>query len=190
MSDHSWEHPVLGFISPTDYFWKSTVQLPAFRAFEYSCGSEQQRESWTWLLFEGEDRPSEAAVEFAVRIVEIQETLADRVRLAMWDELAGTGPNSGMWWHGQLEQINADEVAFTRPGDEPATIREPTDLNRHLGVPQVVIRDTVYGVDGLVAEVAFASTFDVEHGVGVLDDGTAVIGIGYQTDALPFNVGE
>ena len=37
------------------------------------------------------------------------------------------------------------------------------------------------------ASINFAAAFDEEHGVGVLSDGTRVLGIGYISDATPYS---
>lgn len=188
MSNEAWEHPVLGRVSFAEYYWRTEAKLPTFQRYKY-LWSEDRPGSRTALLFDGEERPSDEAVALAVRIVEDQESFADRVRRGLWDDLVGNGPHSGMWWHGNLDDINAEAATFA-PNDESALIRTIDDLNQHLGTPQVLIRESEFGSGGPIAEVTFSATFEDEHGISVLVDETGVIGLGYLGDAVPFGADE
>lgn len=182
MADDSWDHPVLGRVALDDYLWRAGATLDAFRVFGYGWRSAQEQDTWTWLAFWGEERPTGAAVELAVRVVDNQASLVERVRSALWADFNGDGPRSGMWWHGELDEINEDGFHGV---DDDSLIEAESDLHQHLGRARVAIRDS-NNDEPPIAEITFSASFELEHGIGVLDDGTRVIGIGYASSARPF----
>ena len=92
-----------------------------------------------------------------------------------------------MWWHGDLttiqESINSAFAERKRAALQLATI---TDLHSVIGPECLVIRESTYQYERPSATFTFQAAFDVEHGLGVLTNGTRVLGIGYQSDVMPF----
>ena len=78
-----------------------------------------------------------------------------------------------MWWHGHLDEVNADlKQPIVREGDLPARLRPYNLTLGSKGEPWVMIN--------------FHADYEEEHGVGVLTNGTRVLGIGYSTDVTPY----
>ena len=100
-------------------------------------------------------------------------------------------PDSGMWWHGDLANVN-------RGGNRASAVYEslagydlpiPTcaeDLKKVLEPKDLTIRRHPSLPERWLAEFNFHAGFDVEHGVGVLADGVRILGIGYSSDASLF----
>lgn len=65
-------------------------------------------------------------------------------------------------------------------------LTETEDLLLYLGAPSIYIQSSTYGYDQPCATIMFESTFEPEHGIGMLTDGNRILGIGYQMDVSPF----
>jgi hypothetical protein len=88
-----------------------------------------------------------------------------------------------MWWHGDLDAL----AEVLDDGRRPARAEDLLGLMQLSGV---VVRRDVDGHDGPLAELRFHAAFEEEHGVGVLTDGTTIVGTGYSCDVLPFGWAE
>jgi predicted DNA-binding WGR domain protein len=176
----TWEHPKLGLFEYDGSAWTRTVKTPAFKAFRYE-GSSTKCE----LTFEADDeseRPSRQAVSVAERLLANQEALAAKVAAALWDDFTGVGPNSGMYWHGDLDAV-AEGLEFEDTLKPP---KKAADLPRLMQLTNIAIQKRKRGQDKPLAELSFAAAFEEEHGVGVLTDGKTILGIGYSADVSPF----
>jgi hypothetical protein len=177
----SWEHPELGRFKYDGIGWVRVIEVPAFRAFTYDAG---RRKGNCELVFDADDEkdvPSAAAIAVARRVLSEQEKLAPKIVKALWDDFYGRGPESGMWWHGSLDEVTGAMEDADSPA--PASLN---DLLALLGPPQIGIHKRVYGIDKPVAELSFSAAFEEEHGVGVLTDGRSILGTGYSADVTPF----
>ncbi len=181
----TWDHPQLGRFKFVDGVWWTTiVDVPAFKAFAYDTGfSNAPRSTGKHkLAFQADDEadaPSPAAIALASKVLANHAKLVAVVTHALWDDFNGRGPESGMWWRGDLAQ-----VAEMMGADEPPT--KADDLLALMQVSQITVRKDVDGMDEPVVELSFHAEFDQEHGVGVLTDGDTVLGMGYSGEATPF----
>jgi len=188
----AWDHPQLGrFKHDADGgSWIGTVDIPAFKAFVYDGitnprykGPRRQSAGKHVLAFEADDEtdvPSPKAIALASKMLVNQKKLVAMVVQALWDDFNGRGPNSGMWWHGDLRQV-AEAMWADLP---PPKVRD--DLLRLMKLMGITIRKGVYRYDKPVVELSFAAPFEDEHGIGVLTDGRSILGTGYSADVTPF----
>jgi hypothetical protein len=182
--ESTWDHPQLGRFKYDGMSWMRIVDVPAFKAFAYDTGfgnagpSKGKHE----LAFEADDEtdlPSPAAIALALKVLANQAELVATVSQALWDDFNGRGPNSGMWWHGDLEQV----AQAMHPKKPPTT---PDDLLALMRVWRITVRKGVYGYDKPIVELSFDAAFEPEHGVGVLIDGQTVLGSGYSGEDTLF----
>jgi hypothetical protein len=182
-SGTEWRHPDLGVFHFDDFGWVNAVPVPAFKAFNFGAKRLKSPDTRPLLITANspDELPSPAAVEIAKRVVENQAQLAGKVADALWADFSGTGPNSGMYWHGDLDQV----VNGLESGEAP---RSAKDLFKLLRLTQIrVHRANVTNDTGLYAELVFDAEFEEEHGVGILTDGSKILGIGYSGDMTPFD---
>ena len=112
----------------------------------------------------------------AKKFIANQAALAGKVAEALWADFTGAGPKSGMYWHGDL-----DQVAQGMESGEPPTSAK--DLYKLMNLSNVLIKKVR---KKYMAEMNFGAEFEEEHGVGILTDGDAITGIGYSVDVTPF----
>ncbi len=188
----NWTHSELGRFKYDFTGWARDVEFPAFTPFRYHWGGRRKTRDTIRLEFHADDEaektipvPSRGAISVAQRTIQNQLILADRIVKAMWKDLNGLGRNSGMWWHGDLPTAN--EMIANVFGARPVKkLAVPEDLYEFMGTILVHIRESTYKYQRPSATICFAAAFDDEHGVGVLTDGTRVLGIGHQSDVTPF----
>ena len=172
-----WNHPELGAFEFDHSGWVRPHDFPAFNKFTYEADEESECEFP--LVFEAAAEtvlPSAAAVAAAQRVIANQKTLVTTIVEALWEDFNGRGPDSGMWWHGDLGSVseNLEEMDLVIP-------RKPADLLPLLSLSAVIVRHE----DQLV-ELCFGAPFEEEHGIGILTDGKTVLGTGYSSDVMPF----
>jgi hypothetical protein len=133
------------------------------------------------LEFEADDKkdlPTEEAVAVALRVIANNAALVPKITKALWEDFNGRGPDSGMWWHGDMDQV-------AQGMDRPPP-RGPDDLLALMVATGIVIHKEVDGYERPVAEITFGAVFEEEHGVGILTDGRDVLGTGYIADVTPY----
>jgi hypothetical protein len=181
MTPAIWNHPTLGRFDWWDDRWQTAIHVPAFTAFSGNRASGLERSLYTLELSPGtnERTPSDAVVHLACRLIDDAE--ATRVRLldALWNDILGSTPGSGEFWHGDLPAVTAMLAEAGLP--EPV---HPADLLPALGLQSIVLRTTDDGI--LVGEFSFGSAIDPEHGIGILTDDKAVLGIGQMSNVETF----
>lgn len=181
----TWNHPAWGTFVYDGIAWTNTVEAAAFTRFSYDSGyGDTSRPTGLYELhFEvGEegDLPSREGVELAERLLANQATLAETIAEALWNDFNGEGPHSGMWWHGEPEEV-------LEGIEDEFSLDTPEDIFSLLQVDAIVIYESVYDYDGPLAEVRFHAPFEEEHGIGVLTDGTSIVGTGYAVSVTPFS---
>ena len=112
-----------------------------------------------------------------LRLVSNQKQLASKIVTALWEEFQGQR-TSGMWWTGQIGQI--EQVAEERG---LAKLNKPDDLRPLLKMLAIQIGRLIQGRAQRVAEIRFNSAFEESHGVGILTDGREILGSGYMGEA-------
>jgi hypothetical protein len=110
---------------------------------------------------------------------------------AIWSDLNDRGPDSGMWWHGDLPYAYrggnfGSDVYDSLTRFELPVPACPFDLMKILEPKDLLIRRDLSPPEPWVASLNFHAGFDVEHGLGVLTNGVEILGIGYSADATRF----
>jgi hypothetical protein len=185
----TWNHPKWGRFTYDGTGWLAEVEAPGFDEFRYDSGySNAGPPTGKYQLrFEADsekDVPSPAAVALAEKVLGHPNRLVSAVTKAMWEDFIGRGPPSGMWWHGDLDQV----VEAMDDADLPPP-RGPDDLLSILRLFQITVRKGAEGYDKPVVELCFSAPFEEEHNVGVLTDGEKVVGTGYHISVRPFQSG-
>jgi hypothetical protein len=128
----------------------------------------------------------------AVAVSDNERQLVPDVLEAIWSDLNGRGPDSGMWWHGDLPNAHrggnwASAVHDSLNGYALPVPTCPEDLKKVLEPKDLTIRRHPSLPHQWIADFNFHAGLDVEHGVGVLTDGVKILGIGYSSDARLFD---
>jgi len=178
----NWSDPELGTFDFDTFRWTQKVILPSFNALRY-LGETREID----LYFEAEDEsdvPTETAVSVAKRLIQNQEALVSKLLKALFDDLHGNGPDSGMWWHDAVEDVywNWDED----PDLRNLRIEKPDSLRELLCCYAINISRFDDGYDTPLATISFVSPIEEEHDIGILTDGTDILGTGYGDDPSPF----
>jgi len=184
----TWSDPELGTFQFDRYWWTRTFTLPAFKVFTYRFRKRSAGKSRVPLHFdvEGEETsPSKPAVVIAKRLIRNEKSVVTKLLKALFDDLHGKGPKSGMWWHGDIDSIYED-LSEETGSLRNLKIEKPESLTRLLGSPSITIREFGYGYKEPRATICFEALFEVEHGIGILTDGTRILGTGYEMDVSPF----
>ncbi len=177
-----WEHPHGGSFTYANGAWTGKVSAPGFDTFAYDSGYRDADLGMGEyeLSFEANDEadiPSDAAVAVAAEVVGNPSQLVSLIARTLWNDFNGQGPDSGMWWHGDLEMVcEGLEPAPEGPDDLPGLMR----LNR------IMILQKIEEYQKPVARFDFAVAFDPEHGVSILTDGRTVLGAGNEIDVSPY----
>ena len=177
----AWEDPELGTFHFDGFGWTAQISAPSFDAFKRGKrrGKTPKTYPLTFVTSSADEKPTPAAVALAKRFLSNQATLATKTAEALWADFVGTGPESGMYWHGDLDQV----AEGMDTGEPPSSAAELFKLMILLAI-QIL---TPEGTPGTFAvELNFDAKFEEEHGVGILTDGSEVIGIGYSGDVSPF----
>ena len=186
-ASNTWAHPQLGQFLFDGGTWTAEVEAPAFDVFIYSPAFLKEpyvpsgRYPLQFLADTPAETPSAAAVDLALKVLAPQEALVSKVTTALWEDLNGRGPQSGMWWYGGLDQI-ADDY---EEEDMPA-LASADDLHNALALSSISIRQDDESGNRPVVELSFDAFFEEEHGVGILTDGEAILGTGYMISVRPF----
>lgn len=189
---HTWTHPSLGEFTYRFVGWERDIELPAFSSFQYEWGGSLRFQDSFQLMFIVNDHfddsrseePGKKSIEIADRVIRNQHLLAKRILNAVWNDLNGRGPETGMWWHGDMATIHEQIDSSYAMGEEmPLNVKE--DLFSLMGGCSINIENSVYQYEKTCARICFDTAIDLEHGLGILSDGTRVLGVGYQ-DVSPY----
>jgi predicted DNA-binding WGR domain protein len=161
--------------------WKKAVNAPAFKAFKY--GGSQGKTDVVFYVDDKDDKPSPAAIAVAAKVLANQKELIGKVIQALWDDFNGEGPDTGMYWHGDLDQV---AEGLEMADDEASPPKKANDLFKLMSCPTIAVHKEVDGYEKPIVELSFGAAFEEEHGVGILTDGAKIIGIGYSYDVTPF----
>jgi hypothetical protein len=182
----TWDHPVLGrFVKGV--MWSTEINVPAFDAFSWPTkykdpGAPNGKYGLGVCSATRTGPPLPAGVALAERILREPEMLLSPVTEALWDDFNGRGPDSGMWWHGKLDQVaeHVKDNGLECPNS-------PKDLLKLLRLEGIWIVNHHDRFDSPLAVLTFWALFEEEHGVGVLTDGDRVLGLGYSIEPEPFS---
>jgi hypothetical protein len=192
-----WKHPILGNFKHDDIWWRQIISLPSLKSFSYVDAAVQGyrsiHEDFDLLLEcdSDSDVPNDSMVELAISTIGNEAKLVAKILMSVWEDINGRGPDTGMWWHGDLPNAyrgapwasaileNLTEYNLPIP-------KQPEDLKTILEPHELLIRRDNSPPNDWVGEFSFYAGFDVEHGLGVLTDGMDILGIGYSAIANRF----
>src|SRR5688500_15822631 len=168
----AWKHPKLGEFAASDSGWSTTAKIPAFKKFSYDTGYSNARRS-TGNVHVGLSRflayakvpntPPDEMVALLDHVIVDPQALVDKVVAALWDDFNGRGPDSGVWWHGNMKAINDSFKSHRLPPPKTAD-----DLLQALQVNLVMIFDEWWDHPAPVIYLSFHALFEEEHGVAIL----------------------
>jgi hypothetical protein len=188
----TWKDAQLGtFMYDGHGWWSRTFELPAFSVFRYGGFNEPPAKAGSPIvdiLFEADDEkgiPTEGEIAVARRTIDNHRQLVSEGIVALFKDILGKGPDSGMWWHSDIENVR-EMVSGRFVGPHESSLLEPEDLHLLMGKPSIVVQESGYGYDQPCAIICFEAIFEPEHGIGLLTDGNRILGIGYQMDVSPF----
>lgn len=193
----AWHHPRLGEFVSTGYgFWDGHVKFPSLRAFTFSnSGTRSELQNHLLeVVFECESddgQPDEEMAQLAEAIIQNGTRLIDQALQAFWEDLNDRGPDTGMYWHGDLSfpslgENNSSIVAELISEQGLPVPARWEDLRNVMSLKSLRIRRDLAPPKRWVGVFCFEAAFDIEHGVGILTDGSNIIGIGYAGDADRF----
>lgn len=198
----TWNHPRLGTLQNNDLFWEGKIIFPSLDSFTYIDAVVRKYQS-THNPFElaffcdsEDEHPTEEMASLAITTIDNQPQLMPKVLDAIWSDLIGRGPDSGMWWHGDLpnssswtsavhEILTKLELPVPACADDLKKVLEPKSLT--IRRDDRTLRRGRAPSKQWIAELNFHAGFDIDHGVGVMTDGIQVLGMGYDSDATPFD---
>lgn len=170
-----WRHEQLGTFWFEDDNWVGYLQLKGFARFAYG---DSETEICIAAVDEEEDEPSRDLVDLTIKTIENHQHLISTGIEALWHDFNGNGPESGMWWHGKLDHVR-DKL-------QGKTLESSNDLFDLLKGPSIHVLKHSYGYERPCSTIGFGSDIDDEHGIGLLSNGTEIIGLGYADDPSPF----
>jgi len=185
----TWKHPKLGVFKHDGLAWWKFVTVPAFKAFSYDTGYPNARRSTgkvelSFAAPSEKDLPKKSEVVLADKVIANAQKLVSLVKTALWDEFNGRGPVSGLWWRGDLRTI-AEQIDMYAPKLSPP--RNADDILALMQLYRIAVRrKDSYNYDRTMVELSFHAAFEGEHGVGILTDGTKILGSGYSSDVQPY----
>ena len=177
MSPDTIQHPVLGTLARRGSVFVGEVEAPALDIFKYDTSYPNapgpNGKYDVVIALEGDAAvPSQAALDLAAGLLSDPKQLAEQLADAMWDDVTGAGPDSGMWWHDNLNTVAnyLEEDGFTRPANA-------AELAQHLRLSSIYF-DQMFEASW-IALLSFWCRFEEEHDLGVAMNRERVIGIGY-----------
>lgn len=181
----TWNHPEMGEFKFDFERWRGALIAKDLFAFEISEDDDLPDGAieLAFMIDEDEDdeaTPSEEQIQALMTAIENAAYLSSVVIDALWDDLSGEGPDSGMWWHGDLESVNENGM-FDLTGGTPIT--DQATLHQSLSLTGLIVGGD-YGPG--VVSFDFSCDWEEEHGISVLIENEEVIGIGYWGDAMTF----
>lgn len=170
-----WSHPNWGEFSFQEHYgWARTIELQAFSKFR-----DGETKIEIAIDADSEDEiPTTDLVSVAEKTVANHKSLIESGVDLLWNDFHGNGPDSGMWWRGDVDHIY--EILDGRFGDD--VLGQPQGLYYILEKASLRIQGSGYGYDKPCSIIGFESPIDIEHGIGILTDGVHVIGLGYRSD--------
>lgn len=176
-SPRVWSHPSFGEFTRGYTSWEGQIVLPAFAKFDLPL-PKGRYELHVGLSSLEEGEPQSELLGVAEKIVESQTALGDAILMALWRELTGEGPDSGMGWHGAIANNTIPQFTGPDAPEGPEDIVDWIELWQVRCVPQL-------DDEKPVAEFAFRASWEEEHGgMGVLLEEGVVTGIGFGGDAI------
>ena len=174
-----WQHSILGrFTHNGNFGWIGQWHYSAFNVFSWETANEPGDQYD--LVFESRsgEEPSLVEISLALSIIANQAELASLVAKTLWNDFNGQTPDSGMWWHGQLNQVRETS------GEHGQILTGPENVAPLMRFQGVAICNQCNGLKEPIGVLSFAAAFEEEHGVAILTDGNRILGSCYACDLL------
>ena len=180
------KHPTLGNLAyrEEDEAWCGNARFDFLMRFSYPEGDAPS--DLVDVLIEGsptETKPSEELVAVADQCLANFQDLVFSAMDHLIRDIDGNGPDSGVWWHDELEQV-LDII--NEETSQPLALKSRDDLFRLLTPPDLRVQPYGYGFNKPCGIIGCESAIDIEHGVGWLTNGTRILGLGQRSDPSPF----
>src|SRR5262245_5374793 len=104
MSD-TWRHSHLGVFEHHDIWWRREIELPALQSFTYidvivrKCNANPEPFELVLQCETEDEEPHEQMASLAAAILGNISGLISKALEAIWLDVNGQDPDSGMWWH-------------------------------------------------------------------------------------------
>jgi hypothetical protein len=180
-----WKHPALGVFKGSSGGWSAMVNVPAFAAFSYDTGYSNAPRSTGdvalgihYHLMDAQIPASPPAEMVALldKVMADPGALVDRVVNALWEDFNGRGPDSGVWWRGNMKTIGKQFQAARLPPP-----KGPHDLLPALQLTGLSIFNEWWDHPAPILYLDFHAAFEEEHGVSMLGDADRMLGMGFST---------
>ncbi|MEM9251283.1 MAG: hypothetical protein AAGB29_02940 [Planctomycetota bacterium] len=179
----AWDGGELGQFEYDGFDWVADhhARYPGFTAYDHDPDIDRDDLGYR-IRINSEEQPDSEAVALLEELVGSADRVKRVISQALFDDVMGEGPGSGVWWEGNAEDVE-DVIGVDLP-DEPEAWAALLELG------SIVILEThrLAEVQGPVAVMNFSALFEEDHGIGFLTDGQAVYGIGYAEDVPPFGM--
>jgi hypothetical protein len=158
---------------------RGAVHLPSFEVFSLEpISSEDSLYKIDLDSIVGPDSEIEKYVKAVNTLISNQKEFPQRIVKALWDDFNGVGPLSGMWWNGSIDEVAEDL--------EEEKLSGPNALYQFMTLSHLRVRPEYSTPSKPMLEFAFHASFEEEHGVGILTDGTSILGSGYMMSVSPY----
>jgi hypothetical protein len=178
-----WKHPKFGTFKRDGAGWLATVNVPAFAAFSYDTGYPNAPRStgnvalglhYHLMNAQVPATPPPEMVALLDNVMADPRALVDRVVTALWDEFNGRGPDSGVWWHDNMKQINKsfayDGLSLPKRADDLLPVLQLTSLS---------IFNEWWDHPAPIVYLEFHAAFEEEHGLAMLGNADEILGAGF-----------
>jgi len=188
MAAKTWKHPKLGEFAADSSGWSTTAKFPAFKKFSYDTGYTNARRSTGKVdlglryFMMNDPVPSAPPAEMVAlldRLLSDPAALVDRVVVALWEDFNGRGPNSGMWWHGGMEEIHKTFRRMRLPPPKGSDGLLPV-----LQLTGVTVFKEWWEHPTPIGYLDFHAAFEEEHGVSILTGSDEILGTGYSDGSV------
>jgi hypothetical protein len=182
----AWKHPKLGAFAASDSGWSTTAQVPAFKAFGYTGRGKARRSTgevslgihYFTMNAQVPETPPPEMVALLDKVLADPQALVDKVVAALWDDFNGRGPDSGIWWHGDIATVNKSLKADDLPPPKDAR-----DLLSALHLSSIIVFNEWWDYPAPIVYLEIHAAFESEHGVSILTNVDEILGVGFSGEA-------
>ena len=179
----NWRHSRFGEFKASSGGWSRKINVPEFAAFSFDTGYSNAPRStgdiqlgidYFKAFAEVPATPPREMVALLDALMADPRALVDRVVGALWEEFNGRGPESGVWWRGDMEAVNKQ---FKNAG-LPAP-KGPRGLLPALQLTMLSIFNEWWDYPSPIGYLDFRAAFEREHGLSMLCDTERILGMGF-----------
>ncbi|MBB3697628.1 hypothetical protein KMW28_05540 [Flammeovirga yaeyamensis] len=174
-----WKHSNWGKFKYEEETLIGEIPLPEFNIFNLeNLAPENGKYELTLQVEPKKFSPKISHIQIIENLIKNQKEIVSKIPTALWNDFNGIGPDSGMWWNGDIEEV--------LEGMEEKELSKESDINSLLSLSGIWIHEEFTNFETPLIELAFHASFEEEHGVGILTDSNTIIGAGYIMDVSPY----